>query len=349
MNASDTHSTRAGTGRRRGRIAARTLAFFGFLLRVLLIGWAALSIHYSNLPWPWLRTALALAFVAFGVVTLWMRDSPRSRIAFGVLFCAVAAWILSIPPSNDRNWSKEDAVLPRAYIEGDRVRITGVRDFVYRSPEDFDVRYLEREVSVSSLNSLDFYISYWIPGPVAHTFVSFNFDDAPPLSISIEARFEEDEEYAPVASLFRQFELIYVVGEERDIVGVRSNHRKEDVYLYRVQIPAEAARALFRVYLKRINELVERPEWYHLLKSNCTLNIVRYANMVGRQGHIDIRHILNGWSDRYLYRAGFLVPGLPFEVLREQSRINDAAQAAGDGDDFPQRIRASLPGMTAVR
>jgi hypothetical protein len=135
-----------------------------------------------------------------------------------------------------------------------------------------------------------------------------------------------------------------VVGQERDLVGVRSKFRGEEVFLYRIQAPVEGVRRLFRIYLDRINELADRAEWYHLLKSNCTINIVRYANRAGREGGWDVRHYLNGWADRYLYRAGLVDTSLPFEELRARSRITDVARDAGDEPDFSSRIRASLPG-----
>ena len=206
------------------------------------------------------------------------------------------------------------------------------------------MRWEEREVSLAHLTSVDLFISYWSVGPVGHTFVSFGFDNAPPVSISIETKPELGEGFAPVASLFKQFELIYVVGDERDLVRVRTNYRNEEVYLYRIQTPPEGARGLFLVYLERINELADRPEFYHLLKNSCTINIVRYANAAGRSGRFDLRHLLNGWVDRYLYAAGWVDTSLPFEELRQRSRINDAARAADNAPDFSQRIRASLPG-----
>jgi hypothetical protein len=143
--------------------------------------------------------------------------------------------------------------------------------------------------------------------------------------------------------MFKQFELIYVVGEERDIVGVRTNHRHEPTYLYRLNTPAADVRRLFLVYLGRINELADTPEFYHLLTNSCTINIVRYANAAGREGRIDIRHILNGLADSYLYRSGRIDTTLPFDELRRRSLINEAAQAADGASDFPERIRASLP------
>src|SRR4029450_8466175 len=154
------------------------------------------------------------------------------------------------------------------------------------------------------------------------------------------------EGFAPVASMFKQFELIYVVGSERDVVGVRTNHRGEPTYLYRLNSSADDARRLLLVYLARINELADRPEFYHLLTNSCTINIVRYANAAGRRGRFDIRHLLNGLIDSYLYHSGRIDTTLPFDEVRRRSLINEAAQAADGTVDFPQRIRASLPTIT---
>src|SRR5262245_28872483 len=317
------------------------LSFFG---RLLLVTWATLAIYFSNLPWAWSRLTLAVAFAGFSIWALWLTRRPRMGWAFLGLFAALVGWEMSIPPSHDRQWRADVAVMPRAAVDGDRVRIRGVRRFDYRSADDLRVHYIEREVLVSHLTSVDFFSSYWWPGPVGHTFVSFNFDNAPPVCISIETRPEEGESFSPVASLFKQYELIYVVGEERDLVRVRTDYRGEEVYLYHIVASPEGVRRLFLIYMDRINELADTPEWYHLLKSNCTLNIVRYANAAGREGRWDFRLYLNGWSDRYLYEAGWLDTSLPFNELRARSRITDVSREAGDAPDYSQRIRASLPG-----
>ena len=201
----------------------------GFIGRLLLITWATLAIYYSNLPWSWSRLALAVAFAAFSVWALWLTCRARMGLVFAGLFAAVVVWEFSIPPSHDRNWRREVAVMPRAVVDGDHVRLVGVRDFHYRSQDEFTVRYVEREVSLAHLTSVDLFISYWVVGPVAHTFLSFNFDNAPPVCISIETRPEEGERYSPIASRFKQYELIYVVGAERDLVRVRTNYREADV------------------------------------------------------------------------------------------------------------------------
>jgi Domain of unknown function (DUF4105) len=318
-------------------------AFLVFLCWAMPIVWATLAIYYSNLPWAEMRLALAAAFAAFTIWAIWFSRRRRMSLIAIVLFFGVVAWWISISPSHDRNWRPEVAVMPRAVIDGDHVHLTGVRNFDYRTRNDFTVRYEERDLQLSHLTALDFYISYFTEGPVGHTFVSFIFDDAPPLSISIETRPEVGEGFAPVASLFKQFELIYVVGDERDLVRVRTNYRGEPVYLYRLNISAADARGLLRIYLERINELADHPEFYNLLTNSCTINIVRYANAAGRGGGFDIRHILNGLVDGYLYFSGWIDTTLPFDELRRRSLINGAAQAADGAADFSERIRASLP------
>ena len=287
-----------------------------------------------------------MAFAILAIWLLWLSRDRRAYVIFMALFLGMVAWWLSISPSHDRPWRPEVAVMPRATIDGDRVRISGVRNFEYRSVNDFTVRYEKREVQLSHLTGLDFFVSYWSEGLVGDTFLSFISDNAPPLSIFIETRPEVGEGFNPIGSLFKQLELIYVVGDERDLVGVRTNYRKGTVYLYRLNSAPDNVRRLLMVYLKRINELADRPEFYHLLSNSCTINIIRYENAAGRAGRFDIRHLLNGLIDSYLYHSGRVDTTLPFDELRRRSRVNEAAQAADDAPDFSERIRASLPTIT---
>lgn len=311
----------------------------GHVIQALLVLWGALAIWFWPVQSTALRLVVAIAFAAFGIHALWRSRSRRLWLAFAALFVVLVLGWSTISPRMDRDWRAEVAVLPRAYVNGDSVRIVGVRDFDYRSQDDFTPRYLEREVRLSQLTGVDFYISYWMPGPVGHTFLSFIFEEQQPISISIEARPESHEGFSPLGSLFKQFELIYVVGQERDVVGVRTNHRGEDVYLYRISTTGENARRLFLIYLERLNELAERAEFYHLLSNNCTLNIVRYANAIGPGARFDFRHYLNGLFDGYLYQRSLLDTSVPFEDLRRSAWINEAALAAGAAEDFPRRIR----------
>jgi len=327
------------------RLLRWLIAAINHLFRIGVSTWTTLAIYYSNLPWPGLRLGLAAAFAAFAIWAFWLSRRRHMPAAAFVVVLGVIAWWLTIAPSHDRNWRPEVAVMPRALIDGDRVHLTGVRNFDYRSRNDFTVRYEERDIELSHVIGLDFFVSYWSEGPIAHTFVSFVFDNTWPLSISIETRPEVGRGFEPIASLFKQFELIYVVGEERDLVGVRAIHRGEAVYLYRLNTSPDNARRLLMVYLARINELADRPEFYNLLTNNCTINIIRYANAAGRKGRFNIRHLFNGLIDSYLYHSGRVDTTLPFDELRRRSLINEAARAADDAPEpeFSRRIRASLP------
>ncbi len=319
-------------------------AVLGFLFRLGLTGWGTLAIYWSNLPWPWARIAMAAGFLIFGIWALWFGRKPW---AFALAFLAVLTWWWLIPPSDDRDWREEVAVKPRVEIDGDRIMIRNVRNFDFRSRDDFTARYEDREVLLSHLTGIDFFLSFWMEGPVGHTWVSFLFDNAPPLSISIETRPEKGEGFDPLASMFKQFELIYVIGDEHDVVGLRTNHRSEETFLFHVVASPEAARRLFLVYLERVNELADQPEWYNLVSNNCTLNIVRYMNRAGREGNFRPSHLLNGLFDGYLFNAGFLDTSMPLEELRERSRITEVAMAAANASDFFQRIRQGLPVLPA--
>ena len=340
----------AGARRRLARLPIRIGRALLTLVLALAIAWASLAILYSPLPVPeMVRAGLALAFAWFGVWALWMSHRPAMQLGFGALYAVVFLGWAFVEPSHDRPWRADVAVMPRATINGDNVRITGVRNFDYRSLDEFTPRWETRDVRISSITGIDFYVSYWMPGPVGHTFLSFTFADAPPLAVSIETRPEVHEGFSPLQSLFKQFELIYVVGEERDLVGVRTNFRNENVYVFRLRLRAELARELFQVYMRRINELADRPEFYHLLSNSCTVNIVRYANKIGRTGGVDLRHFLNGWVDRYFYDARLLDTSLPFAEFRRRSRVSPEVSPTLGVEEFAQRIRKNVPGMDTER
>lgn len=325
------------------KLCSWLLAAVGRCCQLLLLAWGTLALYWSNVPWPWLRSVMALAFALLVVAAFWIWRTRRLQNTVLVAFFLLLAWWAMIKPSHDRDWRPEVAVMPRALIEGDRVRITGVRNFDYRSPTDFTVRHEEREVLLSHLRGVDFFVSYWAPGPMAHTFLSFVFDNAPPVCVSIEARLERGEKFAPLASCFKEAELIYVVGDERDIARLRSNYRKERVYLYRTRAKPEGARRLFLAYLHSINQLADQPEFYHLLRNNCTVNIFRHVSEEGGKVPLDIRLLLNGYSDAFVYENGMLASSLPFAELRERSLINAAALQADQSPDFSQLIRQNLP------
>lgn len=324
------------------------LRWLGRLCWGALAVWGSALIYFSIAPPLWLALIPSAVFVAATVAGFSVLRSARASLGAFFVLLGAALLILNLKsPANDRDWSPEVARTPRAVIQGDVVKLTDVRNFDYRTKTDFTERWESREVHLSHLTGADFFVSYWSPEPgmMAHTFVSFLFDDAPPVCISIEARKERGEPYGPVASLFKEFELVYVIGEERDVVGVRTHHRQEQVYLYHLRMRPEGIRRLFLDYLERANALAERPEFYHLLSNNCTSNISRHATQPGRATPFYWRALLNGYSDELIYDLGGMDKTLPFPELKAASCINPLAKEGVLDEGFSARIRPGFHGM----
>jgi hypothetical protein len=269
------------------------------------------------------------------------------RRAIGVAMLAPAAvtvWWLSLEPSNDRDWLRDVAHPPRARIEGDLVTISNVRNFDYRADEDYTERWEERSYDLSKLVGVDMFFSYWGSPHIAHTIASWEFEDGQHLAISIETRKEQGEAYSAILGFFRQFELYYVVGDERDLIGVRAAHRGEEVYLYRLTTPVPVARAVLLDYLESINRLANEAAWYNALTYNCTTSIRRHIQHVVADNPFDWRILVNGHLPELGYARRRLDRSLPFEELKARSDITKAAKAAAGASNFSAQIRRGLPG-----
>ena len=268
----------------------------------------------------------------------------RSIVTLGP-FVLVLAWWLTLEPSNDRVWLRDVARLARAEVEGDRLVFHNVRNFRYRSETDYDERWETREYDLSKLEGVDMFFSYWGSPHIAHTIASWDFGDDGHLAISIETRKEEGEEYSAVLGFFRQFELYYVVADERDLVGLRTNHRGETVRLYRTKNDVAVARAILLDYVREINALGEQPAWYNAVTHNCTTTIRHHVQQVVPNRRFDWRVLVNGYLDELGYERGTIDTSLPFEELRERSDIGERARAIGDSAEFSTGIRMGLPGL----
>ena len=315
--------------------------------------WASAALYFSFLANTLLAITLAgaaglaeFAVLAGLAIPRWRR---RALAGFMCLCAVVLFWWSGIEPSNDRQWKPEVAVAPYATIDGDRVTVHNIRNFDYRSETDFTEAYYDKTFDLREMNGVDVIASYWAGPHIAHVFLSFDFDEGDHLAISIERRDEVGEGYSTVKGLFRQFELFYVVADERDVIRLRTNYRAdppEEVYVYRVHGPIENARRLFLEYIHKINSLRGQPEFYNTLLTNCTSNILMHTRV--NPGHLQYswKVLLSGHVPEYLYEQGRLYPSLPFPELREQSRINERARNAGADADFSERIREGIPGIS---
>lgn len=314
---------------------------------VALLG--TLAIYYSNLP-AVLRpvTAGIFALLAGSLILSGLRKKKRRAWgAFLVLFTVVfIAWWFLIPPSNSRNWQPDLVVLPWAEIRDNLVTVHNIRNCDYRSETDFTVRHYDRTFDLNTLKSLDLFLVYWGSPSIAHTMMSFGFKNGSHLCFSIETRKEVGEAYSAIKGFFKQFELTYVVADERDVVRLRTNYRTgEDVYLYRLNVPVDFARKVLLDYLREVNSLKDHPEWYRAIGTNCTTSILRHTRRFNPDARFDWRLIANGYLDEMLYERGTLDQTLPFAELKKRSLINQRAKAGDKARDFSRLIRVGLPGM----
>jgi len=312
-----------------------------------LMGWGALALYYSaSLP----STLSTVAAAGFGLISLLFffvaRTWKKAMTLFVILFSLVLVFFLLKKPSNNRSWQPDVALLPYATIAGDKVTLHNIRNCDYRTETDFTVHHYDKTFALDSLTSIDLYLVDWGLGSVVHTLLSFGFNDRDYVAVSIEARKELGEGYSTLRGFFRQYELTYVLADERDVVRLRTNYRQgETAYLYRVRGDKKLFQEVFLDYLESINRLKEKPEWYNALLTNCTTQLRGHTRPYFQKVVWDWRLLANGYADELAYEKGTLDTSLPFAELKKRSIINSKAKEADQDADFSLRIRDGLPGI----
>ena len=334
-----------------GLIATKTLLFFIFSIITI---WICLALYYSELEHyaplnAILMMVFALASLSAGLSTLFKKYRRQAFAVYGLMILAWMVWWTSLEPSNDRDWQTDVAKLAWAETQGNSVKVHNIRNFDYRTETDYSVRYYDKTYDLSQLKSVDLVAVYWMGPAIAHTFLSFGFENGEYLAISIETRKEKSESYSTIKGFFKQYELYYVVADERDVIRLRTNYREnppEQVYIYRTQGPIENGRKLFLQYINRINKLKEKPEFYNTLTDNCTTGI--WMNSIINPEHVplSLKILVSGYLPEYLHEVGKLDSSLPFADLQNLSLINKRAQNADQSEDFSALIRADMPGMS---
>ena len=294
---------------------------------------------------------IAIAYLVLALTLLILFTSGRRIAGFGALglVALVALWWFSLQPRNDRDWQGDVAREPWAEVNGDLVTIHNVRNFDYRPDNrngEKGPRWETRTVRLSQLTGIDAFLNFWGVSWMAHPILSFQFKDAPPIAVSVETRKEKGEDYSALGGLYRQYELIYVVADERDVIRLRSNYRDgEEVYLYRTTMPPAEVRERFLEYIRSMNELHAHPRWYNAITANCTTTI-RSQRSIAARSPWDLRILKNGHIDEMFYQRGLLsTGGLPFIELKQRALINKIANEADQDPEFSRRIRAGRPGF----
>jgi len=268
----------------------------------------------------------------------------RKRTALSMLLATIlllAMWWVSIRPSNDRDWTADQTILSSAFFEGKKVTVRNIRNFSYVTKSDYTPAYYDKTFDLDTVKRVWYIVEPFsgFPG-AAHTFLSFEFNDDEFLAISVEIRKEKGESFSPFKGLLKSYELMYVAGDERDLIMLRSNYRKDEVFVYPMKASQEGVRALLVDMLERMNTLADRPEFYNSITNTCTTNIASHVNAIS-PGKVpfSLKILLPADSDELAYDLGLIDTELSFEDARKRFRINERAEKYADDPDFSVKIR----------
>ena len=317
-------------------------------LNVVWFLWAVGALYNLDYLSLGLRTFLSVVYLTGGLVSFFRMPARRTwlrRIAASV----VIVYLLTLlqQPSNHRNWAADNAVLPNVRIEGNEVSISGFRHSVYRSETDAEVNYSTLNFQVSQLRAVWFVVQKFtaLEG-IAHNFLTFSYDASDGIryfSVSVEIRREQGESFSPIKGLYRQYELIYVIADERDEIGSRTVFRPKDrVYMYPVNANSQQVQQLFLDIAFRVQKLASAPEFYHSLLNNCTNNIVTHTHQLTPEpiNWLDPRIVAPGFADRFAYSQELIGVGVDdFRTLQRHHRIDEVARRVGITATFSSDIR----------
>lgn len=293
--------------------------------------WATLAVYFGDSRSGTVLLILSVIVALIGlstVITLLFIPSRKNQflLIHSAAFLVVLLWWFNISPSNDRNWQADVGKLTHVSTAGNLVTVHNIRNFSYQSEFDYSPDYYDKTFDLNKFEGVDLFAVYWMGPAIAHIIISFDFGEHNHLAVSIEARKEEGEGYSTLKGFFRQYELIYIVADERDVIGLRTNYRQdppEQVYRYRVKGPKEAGKRLFMKYMERINALYKKPAFYNTLIHNCTTTVWLNARDVNPD-HIAFswKILSSGYVPEYLYESGRLNQQIPFAKLRDQAHVN---------------------------
>ncbi|MBN9081321.1 MAG: hypothetical protein BGP04_23855 [Rhizobiales bacterium 62-17] len=319
----------------------------GILVILLSGAWGALALWYQFPGPPTAKTVAVVVWALLALVAIVALIMGRRKISLLYVgaFAVLLLWWVNIAPRNDRLWADDVAQTTRAEIDPgtpDIVRLTQVRNFDWRSETDYTPRWEARTYDLSRLSSVDLALSYWASPSIAHTLVSFGFEGGDHVTFSVEIRKEKGEDFSEIGGFFKEFELSLIAADERDIIRLRTNVRKEDVYLYRIGLTPQAMRSLFLAYAAKANSLADTPRWYNTITANCTTIVYEMVKHIVPGLPLDTRLLFSGYLPEYIKDVGGLVPGHSLEELRRTGRIADRAIAADRDPRFSQAIRTGM-------
>ena len=323
------------------RIAVASFVYAAITLVTL---WSTLALFF-DLPFAHVKIFAAIAYLLIAAAILYFaRQRWKRFLGCMICFAAVLTWWLTLRPSNNKPWQTDVSRLASVDIADDHAIIHNFRQCDYRAELDYTCTWSTVDIDLAQIKGVDLFMNYWGSPWIAHTIVSFDLGHNQHVAFSIETRKQVGQTYSALRGFFRQFTLISVVSDERDLVRLRTNYRHgEDLYLYHTRATPAFARSLFLDYAAMTNRLYSHPQWYNAISHNCTTEIFTFKTMKSQP--FDWRILLNGKADEMEYGRGELAGDLPFPELKQRAYINPAARAADKDPQFSVRIRQGRPGF----
>jgi hypothetical protein len=333
------------------RVGRRILIAVAVIVLPLLILWGGFALWYQIPSGPIVKAIMVVVWAAIGLSLLIVALKGRPLVALGgfaAAFAGLLVWWNHIPPSNNRVWADDVSRTMSGRVDGNIVTLYDVRNFEWRSNDDYTKHWETRSYDLNKLESVDLICSYWSMQAIAHILVSFGFNDGSHVAFSVEIRREKQESFSEIGGFFKEFELSVIAADERDVIRLRTNVRGEDDYLYHIRIPVEQMRSLFLAYVNAANTLVNTPRWYNTITVNCTTLVYHMMKRIVGALPLDYRLLFSGYLPEYVYKVGGLDPRYSLEQLKAFGRITDRAKAADQSATFCRDIRQGIPALPPV-
>ena len=331
-----------------GRIVAKSIVIIALFFAWI---WGIFAL-YLNIPGPTLlKYVISTVFVLIlPTIFFYSRSFIRGTVLSICVYAILLLWWQTLTPTGNKDWAPDVAQISHGRIEGDILTMYGVRSFDYKTEQLYYQHWDTRTYNLGNLQGVDIFLSYWASDNIAHTIISWDFGVDGHLPISIETRKDKTQEYSAIKGFFKQFEIAYIAADEKDIIRLRTNYRKERVYLYRLITPKENALALLKDYLRTMNNLVQKPEFYDALSRNCTTTIQIHANAVRKDAPppLDWRLLATGHVDELLYDRGVIRTDVPFAELRAASRVDLLMQQEGK-ENFSSSMRDHIKNNLKIK
>lgn len=332
------------------------LAHFLFGVFVLLSSiWLCMALWVQQPFGRWMTLVLIVVWACFALSILGIYISRhlfsrgKDVLLYLFIFLLSLLWYFSLPALQDREWNPEVAKVLTYQRQGNIVQLHNVRNFQWQADGSYIERWESRTINLNRIQGVNIITSYWMGPQISHTLVSFDIQDARPLTFSIEIRKEKNEEFSAIGGFFRQYELSLVASDEKDIVYTRSNVRHEQVYFFPVNMPKTQMKALFEEYLRQADELREQAKWYNTLTSNCTTLVFDMVQAVSQQQlPMDYRLLASGYLPNYLYDLGALDQTWDLKTWYQRAHVNPRARQFDqfqyqDSENFSNLLRLGLP------